>query len=523
MAFDFSAFGDKELNEQFVDWLVNEQATAMVLHHEKLWAYYRNEMQEVGTVDPRSEAARPYRQAQEYGLPSRITGMNYSFYGGSMAGTQINGVKRKEVVVENDIAWRIDTLMDFVFGKPVTIVSRAADPKRAEEIQAILKAVFDANGGASYFQELALLGSIYGFVDVILRLPQVLVRQVGADDSALDGVPAKLEGRAAPLVKPLPEILGLARQIVLEAIEAPRSLPILNENDYQQVEFYIQHYWQQHNRLNTDADPVVTVNRSGRTIGNRKETHNVEIIGRHNWQCYEDQELSAQGANVLGVIPVVHIQNMPLPHSYEGQSDIEPLIPLQDELNTRLSDRANRLTFQSFKMYLGKGIEGFEDRVVAPGRMWSTENPEASIEEFGGDSGSPSEEAHITHVREAMEKASGVASVAAGILKGRIGNLTSAVALKVTLMGILAKTERKRCSYGKGISDLAELILLALDKTGVYPNQPAEREIEIHWPSPLPENVTEKLQQATLKKELGVPQEQILNELGYTNLGKNSQ
>ena len=523
MAFDFSAFGDEQLDEQFVDWLVNEQAIAMVLHHEKLWAYYRNDTQEVGTVDPRSEAARPYRQAQEYGLPGRITGMNYSFYGGSMSGAQINGVRRKEVVVENDIAWRIDTLMDFVFGKPITIVSRAADPKRAEEIQTILQAVFDANGGASYFQELALLGSVYGFVDVILRLPQVLVGKVDADGSALDSMPAKLEGRAAPLVKPLSEILALAREIVLEAIEAPRSLPILNENDYQQVEFYIQHYWQQHNRLNTDADAVVTVNRSGRVISDRKETHNVEIIGRHHWQRYQDQELSAHGVNVLGVIPVVHIQNMPLPHSYEGQSDVEPLIPLQDELNTRLSDRANRLTFQSFKMYLGKGIEGFEDRVVAPGRMWSTENPEASIEEFGGDPGSPSEESHITHVREAMEKASGVASVAAGILKGRIGNLTSAVALKVTLMGILAKTERKRCSYGKGIADMAKLILLALDKTGVYPNRPEEREIEIHWPSPLPENVTEKLQQATLKKELGVPQGQILNELGYTNLGTDNQ
>jgi hypothetical protein len=166
-------------------------------------------------------------------------------------------------------------------------------------------------------------------------------------------------------------------------------------------------------------------------------------------------------------------------------------------------------------MYLGKGIEGFENRVVSPGRMWSTENPEASIEEFGGDPGSPSEECHIQHVREAMDKASGVASVAAGILKGRIGNLTSAVALKVTLMGVLAKTERKRKSYGKGIADICRLVLLAFDKTGIYPNRPDEREIEIHWQSPLPENLIEKLQEATLKQQLGIPQEQILKELGY--------
>ena len=169
-------------------------------------------------------------------------------------------------------------------------------------------------------------------------------------------------------------------------------------------------------------------------------------------------------------------------------------------------------------MYLGKGIEGFEDRVVSPGRMWSTENPDAAIEEFGGDPGSPSEQEHIRHVREALDKASGVASIAAGILKGRIGNLTSAVALKMTLMGVLAKTERKRRSYGAGIADICRLIFLALDKTGIYPNKPEEREIEIHWPSPLPENLMEKLQEANMKKELGVPQEQILKELGYDQL-----
>ena len=115
----------------------------------------------------------------------------------------------------------------------------------------------------------------------------------------------------------------------------------------------------------------------------------------------------------------------------------------------------------------------------------------------------------------AIDKASGVASVAAGILKGRVGNLTSAVALKVTLMGVLAKTERKRQSYGKGIADISRLILLTLDKTGVYPNKVDERDIEIHWSSPLPENVMEKLQEANMKKELGVPQERILEELGY--------
>src|SRR5207249_2017670 len=75
-----------------------------------------------------------------------------------------------------------------------------------------------------------------------------------------------------------------------------------------------------------------------------------EIISATRWQKYEDEVLVAEGENSLGEIPLVHIQNTALPFEYGGASDVEPLIPLQDELNTRLSDRASRITMQSFKM-----------------------------------------------------------------------------------------------------------------------------------------------------------------------------
>ena len=524
MAFDFSIFNSgaggrgQGLDERFVEWLVNEQSVDMILHYEKLWGYYQNEMRDLGfsamdSMGSRgSESSRPYRQVQEYGLPSRITGVNHSFFGGILAGTESSGIQRKEVVIENDIAWRIDTMVDFLFGKPISITSQARDAERARQIQQLLHRVFESNGGMTFFQQLGLLGSIYGFVDVLLRWNEFWGS--GGSEEEGKGGSSRADSAEAKL-RHFDEALLKAQQIILEAIESPRSLPILNPYDYRKIDYYIQHYWQQHNELSEEEAAIARVNRWGWRGGQQKETHNVEVISDRYWQRYEDEVLVEQGVNPLGVAPVVHIQNMPRALHYEGASDVEPLIPLQDELNTRLSDRANRITFQSFKMYLGKGIDGFEDRAVGPGRMWSTENPEAAIEEFGGDGGSPSEDEHIRQIREALDKASGVASIAAGILKGRIGNLTSAVALKMTLMGVLAKTERKRRSYGAGIGEMCGLILRALDKTGIYPNKAEEREIEIHWPSPLPENLMEKLQEAALKKELGVPQEQILKELGY--------
>ncbi|MEX0742284.1 MAG: phage portal protein, partial [Phycisphaeraceae bacterium] len=227
------------------------------------------------------------------------------------------------------------------------------------------------------------------------------------------------------------------------------------------------------------------------------------------------RRLVGEEVNWLGRVPVVHIQNLPQPFHFEGLSDVEPLLPLQDELNTRLSDRANRVTFQSFKMYLGKGIEDFTERPISPGQMWMTDNVDASIEAFGGDAANPSEEAHISEIREAMDKTSAVTPVAAGLLRNKVGNLTSANALRIVMMGLLAKTEKKRQTYGKGIEKVCELVLHALDVMGVLRTTAAERRVCLHWPSPLPEDEGQRLRDAEVKLRIGVPREQVLRELGY--------
>jgi len=219
--------------------------------------------------------------------------------------------------------------------------------------------------------------------------------------------------------------------------------------------------------------------------------------------------------NRLGRVPVVHIQNMPQPLSYNGLSEVEPLIPLQDELNTRLSDRANRITMQAFKMYLGRGIEQFTERPIAPGQMWHTDNPDASIQEFGGDADSPSEESHIREIRDALDKTSGVSPVAAGVLRGKVGNLSSQNAIRLVLMGLLARVERKRVTYGAGLQRLCEMVLHAADVYGVLPNTPDQRKVRIDWPDPIPENHSEQIALAQSKIKLGIPRETVLTELGY--------
>src|SRR5437764_7166276 len=133
----------------------------------RLWEYYRNPMRPCGVPTEEQGSERPYRQAQEWGLPSRITGVRSGLE--IFSGSPVDGVARKEVVVENDIGWRIDTITDYLFGKPIVINSAAPDPARRAVIEQLLRQVIAHNGGIVFLQQLALLGAVYGFIDVLVK------------------------------------------------------------------------------------------------------------------------------------------------------------------------------------------------------------------------------------------------------------------------------------------------------------------------------------------------------------------
>jgi hypothetical protein len=509
MGFDLYIFKDDQCEADYIEWLVDERSIDIRTRFSKLWDYYSNPNTPTVLLG-RQEAAggRCYVQAQEYGLPPRITGLLHTANTGIFGGQRVRDVQRKEVVIENDIAWRINAAVDFLFGKPISFVSKSPVGQKRSEIESILKVVFAANGDVGFFQDMAVLGGVYGFVDCLVR----------PGEEILEGISSSSK------VPPFKEVLQLARAIDLELIEAPRALPVLEEDDYKKIRYYVQHFYQKRNALSRKSSFLAKLlSPSRKSSDSRQVVAVTEITSALAWQRYEDKQLVAEGKLPWGFLPVVHIQNIAQPYYYEGLSDVESLIPLQDELNTRLSDRASRITFQSFKMYLGKGIEGFEDRPVSPGRMWYTDNPEAAIEEFGGDAATPSEDLHIAEIREAMDKASGVTPLVAGVLKSKLGNLTSAVALRLTLMGMLSKTERKRFTYGEGFKKICRMVLNILDKANIYETSEADREVGIIFPSPLPENMMEKLKEAQIKKELGVSTEQVLRELGYdtVNQGEN--
>ena len=125
MALELGIFEDAKLDAGFVQWLIDRQWPQTCRHFFLLWDYYQNPMTEVG--------AGRCVQAQEAGLPARITGLTAT--PGAVSGRSAGLVQRKEVVIENDIAWRINAMADFLLGKGVTLLRRAQEANRRKEIE----------------------------------------------------------------------------------------------------------------------------------------------------------------------------------------------------------------------------------------------------------------------------------------------------------------------------------------------------------------------------------------------------
>jgi hypothetical protein len=519
-----NVFDDVGLDEAMLQLAIREHETHAMPRLRTLWSYYRNAPEPAGI-----DGGRRTRLAQEAGLPTRLTAANNP--------GEDDRARRREIVIENDIAWRVHAMVDFMFGKPVRIVSTARDAAMRAAIERTLDSVWESSGGIGLLQDMALLGHIYGHIDLLLRMDEDAMARRPASAGADAGeshrlptartAPASRDGRPGTPAT-ADAALAAASLLRIEIVEPMRGIALLSPSDYRRTEAYIINFERQLNDVETRRPargPAMWWQRrdgageaGARSMSRRRAAH-TEIFSARWRQVYDDGRLIEEHENrwLAGELPFVHIQNTSQPFRYNGLSEVEPLIPLQNELNTRLSDRASRVTMQSFRMYLARGLELSGPLTIGPGQVILTDSPDASIQAFGGDTDAPGEAAHILEIREAMDKTSGIPPLASGVVRAKIGNLTSANALRITLMGVLSKTARKRITYGRGMAQMCRLILTALDTAGILRTEPADRGVRLDWPDPLPEDTRERIAAARAKHDLGVPARDVLAELGHTS------
>jgi hypothetical protein len=236
MPYRLEGFAGIGLSEALLELLIEEHRRDRLPALEMLWRYFRNPLEPAGVTDDRpgrtTTTPRRYRAGQEVGLPPRLTGEPDP----DAPLVDDRAKPRREVVVENDIGWRIQTMVDFMFGAPLQITSTAPDEARRREIERVIDAVWEASGGIGLLQDAALLGNVFGYVDFVVRL----------NERGLIGGPTRV-ARALDAASGT----AMANLIKIETIDPRRGVPVLNRDDYRKIDGYVVHFERELNEVQT--------------------------------------------------------------------------------------------------------------------------------------------------------------------------------------------------------------------------------------------------------------------------------
>ncbi len=464
---------------------------------------------------------RSYVTGQEIGLPARITGItDFTAFGGDkivIAPISTDAkkpdlpMKRKEPLTQNEIGWRVDTVVEALYGelpggRPFKIVSKMREDNEtlADEIEGLLDLVFEAQDEPSWLEAFARRGGVQGYVDVVIRLDEDVAVTVDAEDGE----------RVEPKKKMDPDEFAESLQLY---IPEPREIaPLTDPKDCTKLGGYILQY---------ETNVFPTTPKAGSTTSSDGVVRWMEVYVPGKIRIYksdptvESGKWLQDGEDVVvpeSRIPVVHHQHVRDARRYEGRGEVEPLMPSQDEINTRFSDRGRGVTYGSNPPWLGKGILNFHKQAMAPDLMIEAINEDGSIERIASDANDEGQNRHIEDLFDGLDKISKIPPIAAGLIKDSIGNLTSSTALRTVLRGFLGKIARIRKGHNKTVPEICDLILTYANDLGVLTTKPEERKTTIEWGDVVEMSSTERLDEALKKKGIGVPNSQLLEEIGYT-------
>ena len=192
--------------------------------------------------------------------------------------------------------------------------------------------------------------------------------------------------------------------------------------------------------------------------------------------------------NVLGIVPLVHIQNLPHP-GFFGLSDIDDIIDLNEEYNETTESIRKIIKYHAEPTTLIFGAK-VSDLQKGASKVWSNLPVDARVENLGLDSNLIEANNFKNDLKLAIHELSNTPEQSLGKIQP-ISN-TSNAALETAYMPLIEKTERKRGTYGEGIQKMNRIILTYLtryfgvDVTSLAGDPARAGETIIKFPSPLP-------------------------------------
>ena len=268
--------------------------------------------------------------------------------------------------------------------------------------------------------------------------------------------------------------------------------------------------------------------------GTRQVFTYTEILTDDVIEEYVNDELIDSRPNPLGLIPVVHIPNVPVSGSPWGLSDAHDIITINRAYNEISTDVADIINYHASPVTVIVGAKASNLEKGAK-KVWGGLPKDAQVFNLeGGAQGIDGALKYLELLKRSMHEVMNIPETALGQVQA-ISN-TSGVALSIQYQPLMNRYSQKVAQYGKGIEYINELALRTLflkePETMIYnpdvdgpikegqlpvldPNDPISYINYAHFPQPLPLDKLIALNEIQTKLGMGLEsKEGALRTLG---------
>ena len=268
--------------------------------------------------------------------------------------------------------------------------------------------------------------------------------------------------------------------------------------------------------------------------GTRQVFTYTEILTDDIIEEYINDELIDSRPNPLGLIPVVHIPNIPVSGSPWGLSDAHDIISLNRSFNEISTDIADIVNYHAAPVTVIVGAKASNLEKGAK-KVWGGLPKDSQVFNLeGGASGLAGAMQFLESLKRSMFELMNIPETALGQVQS-ISN-TSGVALAIQYQPLMNRWTQKVAQYGVGIEKINELIMLNLaikepetfaynpdvngplkegQLTQLDPNDPLTYQTSVYFPQPLPLDKLVLLNEIQMKMQMGLEsKEGALRALG---------
>lgn len=210
--------------------------------------------------------------------------------------------------------------------------------------------------------------------------------------------------------------------------------------------------------------------------------------------------------NPYGFIPFVQIKNFPLAGSPRGQGDLDDLIPLNVEFNTKKSDVSEVIDYHSAPITLVYGAK-IGNLEKGANKVWGGLPKDSKVENLGLQGDLTASANYMAECKTAMCEIGGIPETVLGGASA-ISN-TSGVALQYINLPLIDRTNVKRSLSKEGLQRVNKMILFISLQEGLLkkPEEISMREFlsnEVDLPDTLPKDVLMELNLIQQELTLGL-------------------